>query len=88
MMKNLQCSVCKIGDKLVTDLDSGEIICSACGTVIAGQILDTRRELTESASGLGVISGVGPPSSLAMHDMNLSTVIGKSKAENSSGQNE
>ena len=86
-MKNLQCSVCKIGDKLVTDVDTGEIICSACGTVIAGQIQDTRRELTENpASGLGVISGVGPQSSLAIHDMNLSTMIGKSKG-NSSGQN-
>ena len=85
-MKNLQCSICKIGDKLVTDLDSGEIICSACGTVIAGQIQDTRRELTENpASGLGIVSGVGPQSSLAIHDMNLSTMIGKSKG-NSSGQ--
>ena len=79
-MKNLQCSICNIGDKLVTDLDSGEIICSACGTVIAGQIQDTRRELTENpASGLGIVSGVGPQSSLAIHDMNLSTMIGKSK---------
>jgi transcription initiation factor TFIIB len=85
-MKNLQCSICNIGDKLVTDLDSGEIICSACGTVIAGQIQDTRRELTENpASGLGIVSGVGPQSSLAIHDMNLSTMIGKSKG-NSSGQ--
>jgi transcription initiation factor TFIIB len=85
-MKNLQCSVCKIGNKLVTDLDSGEIICSACGTVVAGQIQDTRRELTENRdSGLGIVSGVGPQSSLAIHDMNLSTMIGKSKG-NSSGQ--
>jgi transcription initiation factor TFIIB len=85
-MKNLQCSVCKIGDKLITDLDSGEVVCSACGTVIAGQILDTRRELTENpAGGLAVISGVGPQSSLAIHDMNLSTRIGKSKSD-SSGQ--
>jgi transcription initiation factor TFIIB len=85
-MKSLQCSVCKIGDKLITDLDSGEIICSACGTVIVGQIQDTRRELTENpASGLGIVSGVGPQSSLAIHDMNLSTMIGKSKG-NSSGQ--
>jgi transcription initiation factor TFIIIB Brf1 subunit/transcription initiation factor TFIIB len=68
-MKNLQCSVCKVGDRLVTDLDSGEIVCSACGTVIAGQIQDTRRELTENpGSGLGIISGVGPQSSLAIHD--------------------
>jgi transcription initiation factor TFIIB len=85
-MKNLQCSICKIGDKLITDLNSGEIICSACGTVIVGQIQDTRRELTENpASGLSIVSGVGPQSSLAIHDMNLSTMIGKSKG-NSSGQ--
>jgi transcription initiation factor TFIIB len=85
-MKNFQCYICKSGDKLVTDLDSGEIVCSACGTVIAGQIQDTRRELTANpASGQGIVSGVGPQSSLAIHDMNLSTMIGKSKG-NSSGQ--
>ena len=84
-MKNSECSVCKIG-KLVTDLESGEIVCSACRTVITGQLLDTRRELTENpASGLGIISGVGPHSSLAVHDMNLSTMMGKSKRD-SSGQ--
>lgn len=85
-MKNSECSVCKIG-KLVTDLESGEIVCSACGTVITGQLSDTRRrELTENpASGLGIISGVGPHSSLAVHDMNLSTMMGKSKRD-SSGQ--
>jgi transcription initiation factor TFIIB len=87
-MKSLQCSVCKIGDKLVTDLDSGEIICSACGTVIAGQIQDTRRDLTENpASGLGIVSGVGAQSSLAIHDMNLSTMIGKSKGNSSEQMN-
>jgi transcription initiation factor TFIIB len=82
-MKNSECSICKIGDKLVTDLESGEIVCSACGTVIIGQ---TRRDLTEDpASGLGIISGVGPYSSLAVHDMNLSTMMGRSKKD-SSGQ--
>ena len=50
--------------------------------VSPGQILDTRRELTENpASGLNNVSGVGPQSSLAMHDMNLSTVIGRSNRD-------
>ena len=81
-MKNLVCSACNIGDKMITDLESGEIICGGCGMVSPGQILDTRRELTENpASGLNNVSGVGPQSSLAMHDMNLSTVIGRSNRD-------
>lgn len=46
-------------------------------------MLDTRRELVENPASR--LSGVGPKSTLAMHDMNLSTMIGKSKRD-SSGQ--
>jgi transcription initiation factor TFIIB len=85
-MKNLLCSACNVGDKMITDLESGEIVCGSCGMVAQGQIQDTRRELTENpASGLSNVSGVGPQSSLAMHDMNLSTMIGKSNRD-SNGQ--
>ena len=53
---------------MITDLESGEIVCGSCGMVSPGQIQDTRRELTENpASGLSNVSGVGPQSSLAMH---------------------
>src|SRR4051812_36367122 len=31
----LYCSICKISDKVVTDPESGEIICSNCGMVIS-----------------------------------------------------
>lgn len=68
---------------MVTDFESGEIVCTRCGTVSPGQVLDTRRELVENPASR--LSGVGPKSSLAMHDMNLSTMIGKSKRD-SSGQ--
>lgn len=68
---------------MVTDFESGEIVCTRCGTVSPGQVLDTRRELVENPATR--LSGVGPKSSLAMHDMNLSTMIGKSKRD-SSGQ--
>jgi len=70
-------------DKMVTDFESGEIVCTRCGTVFPGLVLDARRELVENPAGR--LSGVGPKSSLAMHDMNLSTMIGKSKRD-SSGQ--
>ena len=68
---------------MVTDFESGEIVCTRCGTVSPGLVLDTRRELIENPASR--LSGVGPKSSLAMHDMNLSTTIGKSKRD-SSGQ--
>ena len=68
---------------MVTDFESGEIVCTRCGTVSPAQVLDTRRELVENPASR--LSGVGPKSSLAMHDMNLSTMIGKSKRD-SSGQ--
>jgi len=70
-------------DKMVTDFESGEIVCTRCGTVSPGQVLDTRRELVENPASR--LSGVGPKSSLAMHDMNLYTMIGKCKRD-SSGQ--
>jgi transcription initiation factor TFIIB len=84
-MKNLfVCSTCNTEDKLVTDLESGEVVCTTCGTVIVGQIQDPRRELDQNAvSGLGIVSGSGPHSSLATHDMNLSTFIGKSNRDSS-----
>ena len=34
----LFCSICKISDKVVTDPESGEIICSNCGMVISDKI--------------------------------------------------
>src|SRR5918996_4533469 len=35
------CSICKRSDKIVTDSESGEIICSNCGMVISDKIEDT-----------------------------------------------
>ena len=84
-MKNLfVCSTCNTEGKVVTDLESGEVVCTTCGTVIIGQLQDTRRELDQDAlSGLGIMSGFGPHSSLATHDMNLCTFIGKSNRDSS-----
>jgi transcription initiation factor TFIIB len=76
---SLTCSTCKNADKLVTDLESGEIICSNCGQVISDNISENRPEWrafdTEEYNNK---SRAGVPSSLARHDMGLATMIGRS----------
>ena len=81
---SLRCSVCsKKGVKsaiVITDPESGEIICSNCGMVISQNIEDTRPEWrsfgSEGAEGYGK-SRTGMPTSLARHDKGLTTIIGR-----------
>lgn len=74
----LICSICK-SDKVVTDLESGEIICSNCGMIISDKIQQINRpeQRTFNAEGLNDRSRTGIPTSLARHDMGLSTVVGR-----------
>lgn len=71
------CSMCKSG-KTVTDPESGELICRNCGLVISDKAQESRPEwrafTSEEANDR---SRTGIPSSLARHDMGLSTVIGR-----------
>jgi transcription initiation factor TFIIB len=81
---SLRCSICsKKGVKsavVITDPESGEIICSNCGMVISQNIEDTRPEWrsfgSEGAEGYGK-SRTGMPTSLARHDKGLTTIIGR-----------
>jgi transcription initiation factor TFIIB len=74
----LFCSICK-SDKVVTDLESGEIICSNCGMIISDKIQQISRpeQHTFNAAELNDRSRTGIPTSLARHDMGLSTVVGR-----------
>ena len=82
---SLRCSVCsKKGVKsaiVVTDPESGEIICSNCGMVISQNIEDTRPEWrsfgSEEGEGNNNRSRTGMPTSLARHDRGLTTIIGR-----------
>jgi transcription initiation factor TFIIB len=69
--------MCKSG-KTVTDPESGELICRNCGLVISDKAQESRPEwrafTSEEANDR---SRTGIPSSLARHDMGLSTVIGR-----------
>jgi len=62
----------------VTDLESGEVICSSCGLVISEKIQETRPEWRAfNNAEVKDRSRTGIPTSLARHDMGLATVIGK-----------
>jgi transcription initiation factor TFIIB len=82
------CSICKRSDKIVTDPDSGEVICSNCGMVIVDKVEDTnhsgRRVFTDGQIE-GTRARTGAPTSLARHDMGLATIIGRDNRD-ASGQ--
>jgi transcription initiation factor TFIIB len=74
------CSICERNDKLVTDPESGEVICSNCGMVLSDKVEDISRpeEFNNKRPR-------GAPTSLARYDMGLVTVIGKTNRD-ASGQ--
>ena len=79
IIKNLSvCPICK-SSSVISDPESGEIVCSKCGIVISDRIQDNK-ELptffnTEQAEDR---RRTGIPTSLARADMGLSTVIARS----------
>ena len=83
IMPPLTCHLCLKNEDVITDHESGEIICSNCGMVITDKTQDvtnpewrayTTEEKNEKAR-------TGSPISLAVHDMGLSTVIGRANRD-------
>jgi transcription initiation factor TFIIB len=85
---NLVCSICK-SNQIITDSESGELICSRCGHVISGKAQKEGPEWRNfdplSSSDSNSKSRVGMSTSLARHDMGLSTIIGRTDRD-ASGQ--
>ncbi len=70
-----KCPSC--GDKkMVTDQNTGELFCGTCGLVVTDKISDTGAEWRSFANDETNRTRVGPGTSLTMHDMGLSTIIG------------
>ncbi|MBV9176586.1 MAG: transcription initiation factor IIB [Nitrososphaeraceae archaeon] len=74
--------MCKRSDRIVTDVASGEVVCSNCGMVISDKIQDINHSERRTFSSEEVMSNkgsrrTGSPTSLAKHDMGLSTIIGR-----------
>jgi transcription initiation factor TFIIB len=77
MQTSIICSICSDG-QMVTDPESGEVICRNCGIVMLDKIQESRPEWRAfNADDSNDRSRTGTPSSLARHDMGLSTVIGR-----------
>jgi transcription initiation factor TFIIB len=78
--ESVKCSVCGRMQTAITDPESGEVICSNCGLVIAEKDIDLakpeRRVITTEESGKRTRTGA--PTSLSRHDRGLATIIGKS----------
>jgi transcription initiation factor TFIIB len=72
-----RCSNCG-SNRIITDIESGEIICSNCGQVISNNTIEDNRPESRvfSSEGQTDKSRTGIPTSLARHDMGLATVIG------------
>jgi len=62
--------------KMVLDEDKGELFCSFCGYVVPEQIVQDGPEWRSFSADGGDRSRVGAGTSITMHDMGLSTVIG------------
>src|SRR5215831_984913 len=83
MQSSIVCSICKKDQTIITDLDSGEIVCSKCGVVISDKIQDTRQEWRDFVNSEYAKDRrrTGMPTSLASHDMGLYTVIGRGRKD-------
>ena len=87
MQSSIICSLCSSQDQMVTDPESGEIICSNCGHVISEKALETQAEWRAFATDEvnNSRSRTGMPTSLARHDKGLATIIGRANKD-ASGQ--
>ncbi len=72
---NPKCPSC-LNVKIVTDQNTGELCCSKCGLVLTDKITDTGAEWRSFSSDEGNKARTGAGTSIRMHDMGLSTVIG------------
>ena len=84
------CSTCK-SNQIITDPESSELICSKCGQVISDKVEQEGPEwrnfdlLSPGSQSNTSRSRVGMSTSLARHDMGLSTIIGRTDRD-ASGQ--
>jgi len=75
-----KCPVC--GDKkMITDDTTGELCCGKCGFVVTDKISDTGAEWRSFANDESNRARTGAGTSLTIHDMGLSTIIGKANKD-------
>jgi transcription initiation factor TFIIB len=72
------CSLCNKHTNILTDPESGEIVCTSCGSIINDKVQEIQSIWNIfDAEDRNSKSRSGAPTSLAKHDRGLSTIIGK-----------
>lgn len=75
---SLLCSLCNKHTTIITDQESGEIVCINCGSVVTDRAQEARAEWNAfDSEEMNLKTRTGAPTSLAKYDRGLSTVIGK-----------
>lgn len=74
--RKLRCPRCAQGS-LLTDHDTGENFCGKCGYVVTQESVESGPEWRSFSKEDEGKSRAGVPTSLAMHDMGLATIIGQ-----------
>lgn len=72
---NLRCNSCR-SDIIVTDHDSGELVCSRCGMVLSERLEDSGPEFRNFLDSDKDRSRTGDKTALSRHDRGLATMIG------------
>jgi len=85
MLKNTtvsgpKCPSCG-GRKMISDETTGELCCGKCGFVITDKISDTGAEWRSFSNDENNRARTGAGTSLTIHDMGLSTIIGKANKD-------
>ena len=85
MLKNTtvsgpKCPSCG-GRKMISDETTGELCCGKCGFVITDKISDTGAEWRSFSNDENDRARTGAGTSLTIHDMGLSTIIGKANKD-------
>ena len=85
MLKNTtvsgpKCPSCG-GRKMISDENTGELCCGKCGFVITDKITDTGAEWRSFTNDDNNRARTGAGTSLTIHDMGLSTIIGKANKD-------
>jgi transcription initiation factor TFIIB len=62
---------------MITEQETGEIVCSNCGLVLSDRAIDNHAEWRAFDNEKVSRVRTGSPNSLAIHDMGLATIIGK-----------
>ncbi len=76
------CPQCNLNNTIIAEPKSGDVVCSNCGMMIPDNLLEMEPKWQKVAINEAEIKArTGSQSSLASHDMGLSTVIGKEKID-------